>query len=225
MSTLDSGQLELQDAHLMRPSGDMHPGRDARPAVAGPGRSAARVPLLLIIGPPGVGKSSAARQVSRLLETDRIGFAYVDRDDFGVDGLLDADPLADLQPILRARVAAGAERLVVAWRIDSDAELVRFRAALPWAEITVCRLRAETGELLERIAGEQQSFQRLHLQSIALEMARPEHQGYEDILLATDAASPQVVAMDALRQWEVGMAPAAGAGRTRMSTAPRRARR
>jgi hypothetical protein len=99
-------------------------------------------------------------------------------------------------------VAAGAQRLVVAWRIESDAELTRFRSALPWADITVCRLRAAAGELLDRIAGNHGSFQRLHLQSIALEQApRLERQACEDILLATDDAPPQVVADRALRQW------------------------
>jgi DNA polymerase III delta prime subunit len=183
----------------MCPPPDTPPGLGPAGAPLAP---AARVPLLLIIGPPGVGKSSAARHVSRLLADERVGFAYVDRDDFGVDGLLDTDPLLDLQPILRARVAAGAQRLVVAWRIESDVELARFRAALPWAHITVCRLRAETGELLDRIAGQQQSFHRLHLQSIALAQApRLERRASEDILLATDHAPPRVVADRALRQW------------------------
>jgi DNA polymerase III delta prime subunit len=176
----------------------MHPA----PAAGTPAAPVERVPLLLIIGPPSVGKSSAARALSRLVEDGGIGCAYVDRDDFGVDGLLDQDPLVDLQEILRARVAHGAERLVVAWRIECDAELARFRAALPWAGITVCRLRAQIDELLDRIAGAQESFQRLHLQSKALEMApRLERQASEDILLATDEASPQVVAVCALRQW------------------------
>jgi hypothetical protein len=183
-------------------------------AGAAPKAPAAGVPLLLIMGPPGVGKSSAARQVSRLLEDDRIGFACVDRDDFGVDGLLDEDPLVDLQAILRARVAGGAQRLVVAWRIESDVELARFRAALPWAAITVCRLRAETAELLDRIAGAQQSFQCLHLQSMALEIApRLERQASEDMLLSTDEASPQVVASRALRQWEMAGSSPPGGGR------------
>jgi DNA polymerase III delta prime subunit len=182
----------------MRQSGDTQPKTNGGAPLA----PEVRVPLLLIIGPPGVGKSSAARQVSRLLADERIGFAYVDRDDFGVDGLLDTDPLLDLQPLLRSRVAAGAQRLVVAWRIESDVELTRFRSALPWADITVCRLRAAPGELLDRIAGKQRSFQCLHLQSIALEQAqRLERQACEDILLATDDAPPQVVADRALRQW------------------------
>jgi DNA polymerase III delta prime subunit len=181
----------------MHPPGDTQRKTNAR-ALA----PAAHVPLLLIIGPPGVGKSSAARQVSRLLADARIGFACVDRDDFGVNGLLDTDPLLDLQSILCSRVAAGAQRLVVAWRIESDVELARFRTALPWADITVCRLRAETGELLDRIADKQRSFQCLHLQSIALEQAlRLERRASEDILLATDDAPPQVVADRALRQW------------------------
>jgi DNA polymerase III delta prime subunit len=185
----------------------MQPDRSPRTVLGEPSAPAAGVPLLLIIGPPGVGKSSAARHLSRLLENGRSGCAYVDRDDFGVDGLLDEDPLVDLQQILLSHVTAGAERLVVAWRIESDAELSRFRASLPWSDITVCRLHAETGELLDRIAGEQQSFQRLHLQSMALEIApRLEHQASEDILLATDDAPPQLVAVRALRQWRTARA-------------------
>lgn len=180
------------------------PALDQSTATRPPAASVAGVPLLLIIGPPSVGKSSAARQLSRLLTDGLVAFACVDRDDFGVDGLLDQDPIIDLQAILRARVAEGAERLVVAWRIESDAELARFKAALPWTDITVCRLRAKTDELLQRIAAAQFSFQRLHLQSMALEIApRLERQACEDILLATDDASPDVVAARALRQWAV----------------------
>jgi len=187
---------------VMSRSLDTQTGPGRRIEIGEPAAALPRVPLLLIIGPPGVGKSSAARQVSRLLEDGHIGSAYIDRDDFGVDGLLDEDPLVDLQRILRSRVAEGAERLVVAWRIESDAELVRFRAALPWLDITVCRLRASTQELLDRIAGAEQSFQRLHLQSMALEMApRLERQASEDILLGTDDDSPQAVAAHAMRQW------------------------
>lgn len=198
----------------MRPPFDIQPDPDPRTATGEPAVPAAGVPLLLIIGPPSVGKTSAARQLSRLLEDGLIGCAYVDRDDFGVDGLLDEDPLVDLQQMLPSCVAGGAERLVVAWRIESDAELSRFRASLPWAQITVCRLHAGTEALLDRIADGEQSFLRLHLQSMALEMApRLERQASEDILLATDDASPQLVAVRALRQWMAAPGGTPGAGR------------
>jgi DNA polymerase III delta prime subunit len=189
----------------------MQPGRGPRTAAGEPAAPAGGLPLLLIIGPPGVGKSSAARELSRLLEDGRIACTYVDRDDFGVDGLLHEDPLVDLQQMLPSCVAEGAERLVVAWRIGSDAELSRFRASLPWAQITVCRLRARPEELLNRIASGEQSFLRLHLQSMALEMApRLEREASEDIVLATDDASPQLVAVRALRQWMRAQAPGGG---------------
>ena len=92
----------------------MNAAADDLPAMPPP-----RVPMLVIIGAPGVGKSSVARAVAGMLEESGIGFAYVDRDDFGVDGLLHEDPLLDLNEMLHARVAAGVERLLVAWRIES----------------------------------------------------------------------------------------------------------
>lgn len=184
---------------------DMAPAADIRPGSTGQADATTPtgpIPLLLIIGPPSVGKSSAARQVCRLLEDAGIRYAYADRDEFGVDGLLHADPLDDLRRILESRVASGAQRLVVAWRIDSREKLVRFRAALPWAAITVCRLRAETEELMDRIAAEQESFQALHLQAMTREMVpRLDGQSPEDFLLETDHSSPYAVAVGAFRHW------------------------
>jgi DNA polymerase III delta prime subunit len=169
------------------------------------------VPLLVFIGPPGVGKSSAARELVRLLEETGTGFAYVDRDEFGTNGLLHEDPLLSLNELLHARVAAGAERLVVAWRVESGLELARFRAALGWTDITVCRLSAPLATLIDRIAcGGQSEFQSLHLETMAREIApRLERQASEDILLATDDAAPAAVAMRALRQWAMRGAPLA----------------
>lgn len=166
-------------------------------------------PLLVIVGPPGVGKSSAARELARLLDAAGASYACVDRDDFGTDGLLREDPLLGLNELLHARVAAGAERLIVAWRVQSGMELARFRMALGWAEITVCRLQARPQTLLERIAAGQLSFQRLHLQAMALQVApHLELQAAEDILLSTDDAPPRAVALRALRQWPIGAARA-----------------
>ncbi len=190
----------------MRPPVDIQRG----PSPAGAMRSlaAAQIPLLLIIGPPGVGKSSVARQVTSLLDDGGLQFAYVDRDDFGVNGLLHEDPLVDLNEMLHARVAGGAQRLVVAWRVESGLELARVRAALGWADITVCRLHAEPETLLARIAAGQPEFQSLHLQTMALEIApRLARQAGEDIMLTTDDSVPAALALRAFRQWAMRGAP------------------
>ncbi len=174
------------------------------PADIQPDQLPTQVPMLLFIGPPGAGKSSAARAAAQLLDDAGIANALVDRDDFGTNGLLHEDPLLGLNELLHSRVAAGARRLVVAWRVESGFELARFRSALGWAEITVCRLHAEPATLLERIAAGQPTFQSLHLQTMALEMApRLERQVAENILLGTDDAPPRAVAMRALRQWSM----------------------
>jgi len=171
---------------------------------------AVAAPLLLVIGPPGVGKSSTAREVAGLLDEAGVGCAYVDRDDFGVNGLLHEDPLLALNELLHARASAGAQRLVVAWRVDSGMELARLRAALGWTDITVCRLRASEETLVERIAARESSFHSLHLQALALQIApRLETQAAEDILLATDDAAPRSVAMRAFRRWAMHGAPIA----------------
>ncbi|MEA2150572.1 MAG: hypothetical protein QOD69_2402 [Solirubrobacteraceae bacterium] len=170
--------------------------------------AAVRVPLLVIIGPPGVGKSSVGEQLTRLLTDAGAGVAYVDRDDFGAGGLLHEDPLLDLNEMLHARVAAGARQLVVAWRVESGHDVARIRASLEWADITICRLRAAPGELLARIAAGQPEFQSLHLQTMALEIApRLELQAGEDIVLATDDAPPAAVAMHVMRRWAMRGAP------------------
>lgn len=184
----------------MRPSLDTQ--RGSSPAEALRSIAATHIPLLLVIGPPGVGKSSVARQLTGLLEDAGLRFAYLDRDEFGVNGLLHEDPLVDLNEMLHARVAGGAQRLVVAWRVESGLELSRVRTALGWADITVCRLHAEPEALLARIAAGQPEFQSLHLQTMALEIApRLATEAGEDILLKTDDAAPGALAMRAFRQW------------------------
>lgn len=178
------------------------------PADTSAAPAVARVPLLVFVGPPGVGKSSAARELTRVLDEADIRYAYVDRDEFGVDGLLHEDPLLGLNEMLHARVAAGAQRLVVAWRVESGMDVTRLRTALGWTDITVCRLHAQPGVLRDRIAAAHSSFQALHLQAMALQIApRLDREANEDILLATDDAPPRAVALRALRRWSATTLP------------------
>jgi DNA polymerase III delta prime subunit len=160
------------------------------------------VPLLVFVGPPGVGKSSAARELTRLLDEAAVSYACVDRDEFGGGGLLHEDPLLGLNEMLHVRVAGGAQRLVVAWRVETPMDITRLRTALGWTNVTICRLHADPLVLLDRIAANHESFQCMHLQTMALEIApRLASQTEEDFVLATDSAPARAVAMRALRRW------------------------
>jgi hypothetical protein len=175
----------------------MSPPVDTTPASGVPA-----VSLLVFVGPPGVGKSSAAGELARLLDEAGVAYACVDRDDFGGGGLLFEEPLLGLNEMLHARVADGAQRLVVAWRVETPMDITRLRTALGWADVTICRLDAGPQVLLDRIAARYESFQCLHLQTMALQItSRLASQANEDFRLATDTAPARAVAMRALRKW------------------------
>ncbi|MBA3585118.1 MAG: hypothetical protein H0W36_11435 [Gemmatimonadetes bacterium] len=91
------------------------------------------------------------------------------------------------------------------WPLESSKEIDAFRAALPWADVTVCRLHAETEVLLDRIAArDDQTFMAAHLQSMALDIApRLQREAPEDIVVATDREPPLRVAGRALVRWRL----------------------
>ena len=108
------------------------------------------LPVLLLTGPVGVGKTAVAFEAMELLEARDIPHAFFDgdwftyfhtkppEDRFGEGFAIEA--LRALVPRLREEL--GVERLILArvlWERDS---LLRYRAAIPDAEITVVRLTA-----------------------------------------------------------------------------------
>jgi hypothetical protein len=117
-----------------------------------------RVPVLLINGPVGVGKSTIGAEISgRLREAAEPG-AFVD---LAVIGRAWPEPVDDpwnerlvhtnLACLWRNFAAGGAERLVLC-RVLEDRSLLRHvEAAVPGAEITVVRLRVPLAVLHARI--------------------------------------------------------------------------
>jgi hypothetical protein len=167
----------------------------------------AGVPLLLITGPPSVGKSACAQQV-RLIAGPDARLAVVDRDDLTRDGLVLEDRLVVLARWLADCVAGGATRLVLAWPVRDSDDLAALRRALPWADVTVCRLRAEPHVLLDRIAARETTFMCAHLQSLALDVGpRLDAEAPEDLLLSTDHAAPAELARRAVEHWRAVAAP------------------
>jgi adenylylsulfate kinase len=117
-----------------------------------------RVPVLLITGPVGVGKTTTADSVSYLLAQRGVRNACVDLPQIGkAFPAHDADPWNEelihrnLACMWANFKAAGAERLVVSRVLETRSGLGRIAEAVPGAEITVVRLRAPLAILHRRI--------------------------------------------------------------------------
>lgn len=116
------------------------------------------VPTLLITGTVGVGKSTVAAEMNDVLADLKVPNAAVDLDALGWqwpstsnwNSDLIFKNLASLWPNYRAH---GATRLILAGVLEDRAELVRYRAAVPGVEITVCRLIAPEAVRVDRLLG------------------------------------------------------------------------
>jgi hypothetical protein len=118
------------------------------------------LPVLLITGPVGVGKTSVAFETMEVLEERGLAHAFFDLDGltylypkppddrFGEGFALDA--LGLLLPRLRD---TGVERLILARVLWTTESLSRYRRAIPDADITLVRLTAPLEVIEARIRG------------------------------------------------------------------------
>ncbi len=112
------------------------------------------VPTIFITGPVGVGKTIVASDVSWLAEAAGIPHGGLDVD--AVTWMHPTPPrelgYENTGAVWDSYRRAGATHLILAQVIYSQAELDGFRRAVPGAEITVFRLRADLETLLARVA-------------------------------------------------------------------------
>ena len=116
------------------------------------------VPVLVITGPVGVGKSTIAAEAAWLLRQADVPHALVDLDRIEQCWPVPADDpwnervshrnLACMWANFRQ---AGADRLIFARVLETRSLLRRVTAAVPGAQVTVVRLRAPLAVLQERI--------------------------------------------------------------------------
>ena len=117
---------------------------------------AARVRVIVITGSMGAGKTTVLGEASDLLAKDGIAHAAIDLDALAVSHLPGSASPADLtysnlRSVWTNYAAAGVTRLLVAAAVERSVELDRVRAAIPNAEIVVCRLRAPLETMMERV--------------------------------------------------------------------------
>lgn len=165
-----------------------------------------RIPVLVITGPVGVGKTTIAGDISALLAGAGIPHACVD-----LDALRDAWPappgdrfnttlgLKNLAAIWRNFQAAGAQRVILADVVERRSDLDGYRTAIPGAEVTLVRLRASVTTLQARVgqreAGSGREWHLLRAAELAEQMDRD---ALEDILVETDRRTPEDIAREIL---------------------------
>lgn len=158
-----TGVPAAEVARLVRDRGRDWPGFGEPSGAAMAGPVASPVPalggrVLLLCGPTGVGKSTigfelylrcrAAGHTAGYLDLDQIGFLSPGPEDDPRCHELKARNLAGIWATYHA---AGASHLVLSGPVDSQAALLTYAAALPAAQITVCRLHAGPADLRRRI--------------------------------------------------------------------------
>lgn len=164
------------------------------------------VPVMLVTGPVGVGKTTVAGEVSELLECAGVQHDFVDVDSLRRfypsppdDRFCTALAMRNLSAVWANFRAAGAERLVLADVVESRGELGRYRAVVPGAEIAVVRLRAAVATLTIRVGGREQGSGRdWHLARAAELAAQMDRDAVEDVLIETDDRPVTAIAREAL---------------------------
>ncbi|HEX6799640.1 MAG TPA: hypothetical protein VF116_18170 [Ktedonobacterales bacterium] len=164
------------------------------------------VPVMLVTGPVGVGKTTVAGEVSALLERVGVPHAFVDVDSLRWfypsppgDRFRTALAMRNLAAVWANFQAAGAERLVLADVVESRDELDRYRATVPAAQITVVRLRAAVETLAARVGEREQGSGRdWHLARAAELAAQMDRDAVEDVLIETDGRPVTAIAREAL---------------------------
>lgn len=165
------------------------------------------VPTLIITGTCGAGKSTIAAEINDLLAESKVPNAAIDLDalawQWPQSSAFNSDlmfkNLASLWPNYQAH---GAQRLVLARVIEERAELERYQATIPGAEIVVCRLVAPQPLTIARLRARMppgpsrdwHEHRTVELEEI-LEQA-----AVEDFVVTNDDRQTRDVALDVLSQ-------------------------
>lgn len=164
------------------------------------------IPVLIVTGPVGAGKTTVATAISAELERRNVAHAWVDVDQLAqcfprpVDDPFHARlVIRNLSDICRNFVDAGAGRLILPYVIEDAAGRAAIAATIPDSELTIVRLTVQPETVAARLRG-RESGESLewHLRR-APELTRIlERNGIGDVVVATDGKTPGELAVEIL---------------------------
>ena len=167
----------------------------------------APVPVLVITGPVGVGKSTIANEAAWLLRQADVPHALVDLDRIEQCWPVPADDPGNERVSHRNLACmwanfrqAGADRLIFARVLETRSLLRRVTKAVPGAQITVVRLRAPLAVLHERIRSREASDPDWFLDAATHTAEVFERAQVEDHLVDNENRPATVVAEEVLRR-------------------------
>ncbi len=164
------------------------------------------IPVLIVTGPVGAGKTTVAAVISAELERRELAHAWVD-----VDQLAQCFPrpsddpfhaqlvIRNLSDICRNFIAAGAGRLILPYVIEDAAGRAAIWAAIPDSELTIVRLTVRPETVAARLRG-RESGESLewHLRRAPELTGIMERNGIGDVVVATDDRMPEELAVEIL---------------------------
>jgi hypothetical protein len=166
----------------------------------------AAVPVLLITGPVGVGKSTVGSEVFRLLCEAGMPSAFVDLPALGNGWPPPVDDPWN-ERLAHANLAcawenfqrAGARRLVLCRVLEARSLLRQVPAAVPGAEVVVVGLRAPLELIQTRLRSREAGDPSWYLDAATELVDRLRDTGVEDHTVDNDERPPTDVAREALR--------------------------
>lgn len=172
-----------------------------------------QVPVLNIIGPVGIGKSSTADAISEILEYDHsLPHAVVDLDHVrrgfpppGDDPFNKELGFLNLAAVWKNYHSFGAKCLIIPSVMESNEDLNRIRLSVPGADIFIVRLVASLEVNHARIRGREKTVDSLnwHLQrstQLAEELAVKK---LEHVVVNTENMSAPEIAREIIRHWGI----------------------
>jgi adenylylsulfate kinase len=165
------------------------------------------IPTIVITGPVGIGKTAVSSAMSDLLIAANEPHALIDMDHLRMsfprppeDRFHMALGLRNLAALWANYRAAGAECLLLADVVESQADADAYRAAVPSAEVTVVRLLASRETLWSRLARRESGESLRWHQNRAVELAAlMDKEAISDVLVETDEKTIPEVADEILR--------------------------